>query len=170
MPFRSERSIVVSSLIVVVRRIVLPCVAFALCAAASPAQSPPRAELPRIEKQDGRYALLVDGAPYLMLGAQINNSSAWPAMLQQVWPAIDDLHVNTVEMPIYWEQFEPAQGRFDDSLLLTLLAQARRHKVHLVLLWFGTWKNGSPHYTPEWVKLDNAKYPRAICSDGKVMD
>jgi beta-galactosidase GanA len=159
------------------RRVLLPPFVF-LCAAIiaagfSPAQtqsSPASSPIPHIEKQNGHYALMVDGVPYLMLGAQINNSSAWPAMLQQVWPAIDDLHANTVEMPIYWEQFEPAQGHFDDSILRILLAQARQHKVHLVLLWFGTWKNGSPHYTPEWVKLDNAKYPRVICSDGRVMD
>ena len=56
---------------------------------------------------------MVDGAPYLMLGAQTNNSSAWPATLPQVWPAVEYLHVNTVEMPIYWEQFEPKPGQFD---------------------------------------------------------
>jgi beta-galactosidase GanA len=170
MPFPPERSIVVSSLPVVVRRIALPCVAFALCAAASPAQSPPHVELPRIEKQDGRYALLVDGAPYLMLGAQINNSSSWPAMLPKVWPAIEALHANTVEMPIYWEQFESTPGHYDTSVLLTLLQQARQHKVHLVFLWFGTWKNGSGHYTPVWIKQDNPHYPRVICSDGRTMD
>jgi beta-galactosidase GanA len=135
------------------------------------AQAPtPAHPLPRIEQRDGRYALVVDGAPFLMLGAQVNNSSAWPAMLPQVWPAIEALHANTVEMPIYWEQFEPSPGRFDDSVLHVLLAQARAHDVHLVLLWFGTWKNGSPHYTPSWIKLDNARYPRVVCSNGRTMD
>jgi len=32
--------------------------------------------LPKIVQKDGRYGLFVDGAPYLMLGAQVNNSSA----------------------------------------------------------------------------------------------
>src|SRR5580700_8029479 len=71
--------------------------------------------LPRIVQKDGRYALLVDGAPYLILGAQVNNSSAWPAMLPKVWPAVEYLQANTVEIPVYWEQFEPDPGRFDYS-------------------------------------------------------
>jgi len=45
-----------------------------------------------------------------MLGMQTNNSSDWPATLSQVWPAAEALHVNTVETPIYWEQFEPKPG------------------------------------------------------------
>jgi beta-galactosidase GanA len=80
-----------------------------------------------------------------MLGAQSNNSSNWPATLPEVWPAIEYLHANTLETPIYWEQFEPKQGQFDYSAVDTVLAQARAHRVHLVLLWFGTWKNGSQH-------------------------
>ena len=55
--------------------------------------------LPRLVKKDGRFALFVDGEPYLMLGAQVHNSSAWPAMLPKVWPAMEYLHVNTVEIP-----------------------------------------------------------------------
>jgi beta-galactosidase GanA len=85
--------------------------------------------LPKIVQKDGRYGLFVDGAPYLMLGAQVNNSSAWPAMLPKVWPAIEYLHANTVEMPVYWEQFEPEKGQFDYTVLDTLLAQAREHHV-----------------------------------------
>ncbi|HUJ29878.1 MAG TPA: DUF5597 domain-containing protein [Candidatus Acidoferrum sp.] len=126
--------------------------------------------LPRIVQKDGRYALFVDGAPYLMLGAQVNNSSAWPAMLPKVWPAIEELHANTVEMPTYWEQFEPEQGRFDYSVVDTLLAQAREHRVHLVLLWFGTWKNGSSHYMPLWVKRSPGLSPRMIGANGRAVD
>jgi len=110
------------------------------------------ASLPRIVQKEGRYALFVDDAPYLILGVQVNNSSAWPSMLPKVWPAVEALHANTVEMPIYWEQLEPEQGRFDYSVLDALLTQAREHNVHLILLWFGTWKNGSGHYMPEWMK------------------
>src|SRR5664279_5906257 len=99
------------------------------------------APLPRLVKKDGRFALFVDDAPYLMLGAQAHNSSGWPAMLPRVWPAIEHLHANTLEIPIYWEQFEPKPGQFDYSAVDTILAQAREHHVHLVLLWFGTWKN-----------------------------
>jgi beta-galactosidase GanA len=126
--------------------------------------------LPRIVEKDGRHALLVDGAPYLMLGAQVNNSSAWPAMLPKVWPAIEYLHANTVEMPVYWEQFEPRQGEFDYTVVDTLLTQAREHHVHLVLLWFGTWKNGSGHYMPEWMKLAPERYPRMTGANGRPVD
>jgi hypothetical protein len=141
-----------------------------LCPSNGSAQAPPKSSLPRIVQNDGRYALLVDGKPYLMLGAQVNNSSAWPAMLPKVWPVAEQLGVNTLEVPIYWEQFEPEQGHFDPSLLHTLLAQARQHHVHLVLLWFGTWKNGSGHYTPPFIKLNEALVPHVIGADGSKID
>ncbi|MGD0767281.1 MAG: DUF5597 domain-containing protein [Tepidisphaeraceae bacterium] len=126
--------------------------------------------IPRIVQKDGRYALFVDGAPYLMLGAQVGNSSGWPSALPKVWPAMEFMHVNTVEIPIYWEQFEPEYGKFDYSVVDTLLDQARDENLHLVLLWFGTWKNGSNHYMPRWMKLDPVRYPNVIGSDGKYVD
>lgn len=126
--------------------------------------------LPQIVQKDRRYALFVEGAPYLMLGAQVNNSSAWPALLPKIWPAMEYLHANTVEMPIYWEQFEPEPGRFDYTVLDTLLTQAREHRVHLVLLWFGTWKNGSSHYMPLWMKHSPERNPRMIGANGRPVD
>jgi beta-galactosidase GanA len=126
--------------------------------------------MPKLVEKDGRWALMVDGAPYLILGDQVNNSSAWPGMLPEVWPAVDKLHANTVEAPVYWEQMEPVQGKFDFSVVDALLAGAREHKVRLVLLWFGTWKNGSGHYEPEWVKRDLVKYPRVTGPKGEVRD
>lgn len=125
---------------------------------------------PRIITQNGRHALLVEGAPYLILGAQINNSSSWPATLPQVWPALEALHANTVEAPVYWEQLESTPGHFDFSIVDLLVQQSRQHGLHLVLLWFGTWKNGNMHYVPQWVKTDTATYPRVINAAGEPID
>jgi beta-galactosidase GanA len=140
-----------------------------LPAAQSQARPTP-AQMPKLVQKDGRWALMVDGAPYLMLAVQVNNSSAWPAMLPKVWPAAERLHANTVEAPIYWEQMEPQRGQFDWTVTDALLTGARQHKVHLVLLWFGTWKNGAPHYVPEWIKRDPVTYPRVVDAKGVSHD
>ena len=127
------------------------------------------AELPYFTAKNGRHAFMVDGAPFLLLGAQANNSSNYPAMLPKVWPAIEKLGANTLEIPVAWEQIEPKEGQFDFSYVDTLLAQARRHHVRLDLLWFGTWKNTGPAYAPAWVKLNNARFPRMIDAKGKTI-
>ena len=126
--------------------------------------------LPRLVHKEGRHALLVDGAPYLILGAQVNNSSAWPTVLPQVWPAIKALHANTVEMPVYWEQLEPRPGVFDYAVVDALVNQCRKNDVRLVLLWFATWKNGSPHYVPLWIKQDPKRFPRMVGANGRPVD
>ena len=126
--------------------------------------------IPRLVQKDGRYALFVDDAPYLMLGAQVHNSSSWPAMLPKVWPAMEYLHVNTVEMPVYWEQIEAKRGQYDFTIVDALLAGARQHHLHLVILWFGTWKNGSQHYTPEWMKLEPELLPHLVDKNGRAVD
>jgi hypothetical protein len=77
-------------------RLLLPLLLL-VCASLAAAQPAP---LPRIEARGGRHALIVDGRPFLMLGAQVNNSSNYPAMLPEVRPTIRQLHANTVEVPI----------------------------------------------------------------------
>ena len=127
-------------------------------------------EAPRLVQKDGRFALLVDGKPYLMLGGQIHNSSAWPSELPQVWKSMAALHANTVEAPVYWEQFEPQEGKFDFTNVDAIVEGAREHNLHVVLLWFGTWKNGNNHYVPAWVKGDSKRFPRTIRPDGEPID
>jgi beta-galactosidase GanA len=124
--------------------------------------------LPRLEHRDGRHALFVAGAPFLMLGVQANNSSNYPAILPQVWPMLERLHANTLEIPVAWEQIEPVEGKFDFSWLDTLVEQARARDKRLVLLWFATWKNTGPSYAPAWVKTDNQRFPRMRTREGKA--
>ncbi|MFG6462958.1 DUF5597 domain-containing protein [Roseateles sp. DXS20W] len=145
------------------RKLLISLLACAASLAAQPALS---AEAPRLVSQNGRHALLVDGKPFLILGAQAHNSSNYPGALQPVWAAANDLKANTVLMPVAWEQVEPVEGRFDFSFVDTLVKQARAQKKRLVILWFGTWKNTSAQYTPEWVKLDPKRFPFNRDRDG----
>ncbi|MGC1417807.1 MAG: DUF5597 domain-containing protein [Candidatus Acidiferrum sp.] len=128
------------------------------------------ADAPKIIQKDGRWALMVDGSPYLILGGQIHNSSAWPSELPQVWQSLAALHANTLEAPVYWEQMEPQPGQFDFTNVDALVKGAREHNLHLVLLWFGTWKNGNMHYVPQWIKTDPKMYPRVINAPGDPID
>jgi beta-galactosidase GanA len=125
------------------------------------------AEIPHIVEKEGRFALMVDGAPFVMLAGQAHNSSNYPLALPKVWAALKDAHANTLEIPVAWEQIEPVEGKFDFSYVDTLVGEARQNGMRLVLLWFGTWKNTNPGYTPEWVKFDNRRFPRMVDTDGK---
>lgn len=113
-----------------------------------------------IDTSTGRPRLLVDGRPFLLLGAQVHNSSAWPSPLEQVWPQLDQLGGNTLEAPIYWQDVEREEGIYDFGRVDSLLEGARAHGKRLVLLWFGTWKNGTLDYVPAWVKSDTERFPR----------
>jgi len=124
------------------------------------------ASVPEIVSKNGRHALMVDGAPFLMLGMQANNSSNYPSALKHVWPSFKKMHANTLEIPVAWEQIEPVEGEFNFSYIDILLREARENNARLVLLWFGTWKNNAPHYTPAWVKLNNARFPRVVTKTG----
>ncbi|WP_347304640.1 DUF5597 domain-containing protein (plasmid) [Croceibacterium sp. TMG7-5b_MA50] len=122
--------------------------------------------LPRLERVGERHLLHVDGQPFLMLGAQANNSSNYPDVLPQVWPMMARLHANTLEIPVAWEQIEPVEGQFDFSYLKALVEGARARDLKLVLLWFATWKNTGPGYAPAWVKTDTARFPRMRTAEG----
>src|SRR5690606_38231556 len=128
------------------------------------------APLPELVSKDGKHALLVDGAPFWMLGAQTNNSSNYPAALADVWPSVKKMQANTLSIPVAWEQVEPVEGKFDFSFVDVLLKQSRERNVKVVLLWFASWKNNAPHYAPAWVKLDNKRFPRVVKQDGDTQN
>jgi Domain of unknown function (DUF5597)/Glycosyl hydrolases family 35 len=126
--------------------------------------------IPRLVHTGSHYQLMVDGKPFLMLGGQAHNSSASnPQDLEPVWRSLVAMHANTAEVPLYWELVEPQPEHFDFHLIDSIIHGARRHGLHVVLLWFGTWKNGEMTYTPEWVKENPTKYSRVRNELGQPM-
>lgn len=116
----------------------------------------------KLVREQGIPTLFVDGKPFLIMGGELHNSSASSLkyMESRVWPNISDLNLNTVILPITWEQLEKEEGQFDFSLVDGLIKQAESHKLRLVLLWFGLWKNGESHYIPRWMKENPQLYFR----------
>ncbi len=126
--------------------------------------------MPQIVYRDGHASLQVEGRPWMLLGAQIHNSDSWPRVLRQAWPAILGTGANTLLAPVYWQQLESRPGHYDYSHVDALLQQTRAHHLHLVVLWFGSWKNGQLQYTPDWIKTAPDRYPRAKDAHGRALN
>lgn len=113
---------------------------------------------------DGHYYL--NGTPFLVVGGELHNSSAsTPSEIVRALDAASALGVETVLAPISWELVEPTEGQFDLSLVDVLVAEASSRRLHLIPLWFGSWKNGMSNYVPAWVKQDRDRFPRIVTSN-----
>jgi len=87
--------------------------------------------------------LIVKGEPFLILGGELQNSSfSSPEYMSDVWDKLTTMNMNTVLGSVSWEQIEPTEGNFDFESLDQVLLDARAHGLHVVLLWFGSFKNG----------------------------
>ncbi|MBR0552127.1 DUF5597 domain-containing protein [Stakelama marina] len=143
--------------------------AFGMMMCAAPANAQPPA--PHLAARGKATQLVVDGRPFLILGGELaNSSSSSRAYMDARWQKLADMHLNTVLLPVSWEQIESREGHFDFSLVDGLIADARAHDLHLVLLWFGTWKNSMSSYVPDWVKRDWRRFPRVHTPDGKPIE
>jgi len=57
--------------------------------------------LPHLRRQGTATQLVVDGAPFLVLGGELGNSSASSLeYLRPFWPKLRALHLNTVLAPV----------------------------------------------------------------------
>ncbi len=124
-----------------------------------------------LEKHGTATQLMVDGRPFLMLGGELHNSSSSSLdYMKPIWPQLAGMHVNTVLTPVSWELIEPKEGKFDFTLVDGLIQQARRYDLHLIFLWFGSWKNSMACYAPAWVKTDTRRFPRAEDRNGHGLE
>ena len=126
--------------------------------------------LPEVRPLNGIQTLFVDGEPFVALSGEVHNSSSSdPAyMLQKVWPNVENLNINSLIVPVMWEQSEAEVGVFDFSVIDAIIEQARERKIRLILLWFGLWKNSESMYVPGWMKRDTKTYFLAQRLDGTL--
>ncbi len=127
--------------------------------------------LPYLKKQGNCTQLIINEKPFFILGGELANSSASDAeYMNGIWPKLEAMKLNTVLAPVYWELIEPKENQFDFSLVDHMIENAGKHKIKLVLLWFGSWKNSMSCYVPEWVKKDQKRFPRVKTSSGKTLE
>ena len=129
------------------------------------------AEPPRLVRQGSATQLVVQGRPMLLIGGELGNSSAsGAAYMAPHWAKLRAMHLNTLLAPVSWELIEPREGSFDFSSVDSLIADARKHDLKLVFLWFGAWKNSMSTYVPAWVKRNQERFPRAQLPNGQGVE
>jgi hypothetical protein len=149
-------------------RSIYALVALSCCLASIPTRAQ---KVPSIQTQGSGQQFIVQGKPFLMLAGELgNSSSATAAQADEILPRLARLHFNTVLVPVAWDQVEPQEGQFNFSLLDHWIDVARQQHLHLVLLWFGSWKNAFSEYAPQWVLSDTRRFPRAISADGLPLE
>ncbi len=122
---------------------------------------------PHLEKHEAAVQLIVNEKPFLMLAGETGNSSASDLnYMNIIWPSIKKMHLNSLLVPVYWELVEPVEGKYDFTLVNSIIFTARKNNIKLVFLWFGTWKNSMSCYVPYWVKTDQKRFPRSRSKEG----
>jgi hypothetical protein len=120
-------------------------------------------DIPHLRKTKTSSQLIANGKPFLMLSAELHNSTLSSAKYMaddKIWQNMKDMYINTLLGSVSWEQIEPEEGKFDFSNLDAVILAAREHNMKLVLLWFGSFKNALSTYVPAWVKKDVKRFPR----------
>ncbi len=151
----------------VYQRTVLTCIT-AIASLLLKAQSN---SIPHLEKNKNETQLIVHDKPFLIRAGELGNSSASVnAYMQPVWARLKNMQLNTVLVPVYWELIEPEENKFEFGLIDSLIHNASANNLHLVFLWFGTWKNSMSCYVPYWMKTDTKRFERTIDKNGRKME
>jgi hypothetical protein len=145
------------------KKLIQLSLALAAVVSLAAAQSKP---IPQLVKKGDKFTFLVDGKPFLILGGQVANFTAFPDRMEPVWPKIKAMNANVVEYPVYWNVIEPEEGKFDFTDFDKILNATRAHGLRAIMLWFGTWKNGAMDWTPNWVKTNPQRFPHVLDRGG----
>jgi hypothetical protein len=125
--------------------------------------------VPHLEKRGQATQLIVDGKPFLILGGELSNTvSSDLERMKAVWPVLaKKVHMNTILVGVSWDWLEPEEGKFDYRFVDQAIESARLNDVHIVWIYFGSWKNGLSSFAPAWVKAAQDRFPRVQIRGGK---
>jgi hypothetical protein len=140
--------------------------------------------MPHFEQVSGRQLLYVDGRPFTVLAAEIpwwdliyGRYRQTETAYDHLYPAAEKMGLNALKVPVKWSMIEPEKGIYDFSYVDHAKIMAERHRLKLVLNWFGHYASGDGTiyanltgdlYAPMYVVEDEATYPRAVDGNGVV--
>lgn len=83
-------------------------------------------ELPHWIKQGTATQLVVNDKPMLLLAGELGNSSASSTEdIENIFPRLKRIGLNTVLVSAYWDLIEAEEGKFDFSLIDKTIMEAR---------------------------------------------
>jgi hypothetical protein len=127
----------------------------------------PDGSTPRAEKGN----IVICGQPRLVLyGETLEETMAHPADVPYYGDQFDKWRrqgLNTVGAIIQWNAFEPRKDQYEYAMIDGLIEAARERNMHLIIVWFGTWRNLQSNYVPRYVWEEKLAFP-ALKPDGKI--
>jgi hypothetical protein len=121
------------------------------------------------EELNGRKAFFVDGKPFIILGLQWDCDGCYtPEDMDPFFEHGEKMGLNTASLLLYWKEIEPVKGEYRFEMLDHRIEMARKHNMKIVLVWFGSYKNGNLTYAPDYIRFDHKTYTKVIDKHGKV--
>lgn len=116
--------------------------------------------IPYIEFKNTPH-FVVNDQPFLALAGEVHNSScsSMTYFEEKVLSRIQDIPLNTLLLPIYFEDVEKEEGVYCIEKVQQMIDRCRQYDYKIIFLWYGLWKNGLSTYIPQWMKLDRDTYP-----------
>src|SRR6266513_928639 len=82
-------------------------------------------EIPRVDRSQGSAQLIVGGRPFIIFGGELGNSATGTAaQADEILPRVAHSHINTVLMPVAWEQIERLEE--SSTLLFWIIGSSKR--------------------------------------------
>ena len=124
------------------------------------------------DRGNGAYTLTVDGAPFLIVGAQCDiwRSTRQDARTLEFLDAYREMNATAVGLGVPWSCIEKTEDAYDTAFLDWFIAEARKRDLKIIVHLFSTnvcgkigevSQNGLfPQYVADYVLENPAKYQR----------